>query len=195
MLPPLQPPSTWHPHPKSIRGNVCPSSCLGHGITRHVDRGQMQVTYLSTKRNGLLTYIDERWGICNQRSYHDTATLLGHTHTASTTLPLGSYFSIRLQQWLNTCLVNLEAPLPSKVSKTTPACRIKAIWHTDIKIQVPAHIARDIMLVRQLLVSPLAYEIWNWPIGLLIPRSPHITLFTDASYMGSGDFSVAFNFK
>ena len=51
------------------------------------------------------------------------------------------------------------------------------------------------MLVQKLLVSPLDNEIWSRHIDLLIPRSPHMTHFTDTSYEGLDGFSVAFNFK
>ena len=46
---------------------------------------------------------------------------------------------------------------------------------------VSAHIARNMMLVRQLLVSHLVDTIGIHPIGLLIPRSLYIKALIDAS--------------
>ena len=51
------------------------------------------------------------------------------------------------------------------------------------------------MLVQQLLVSPLANEVWSQPIGLLAHCSPHMMSLTDASYEDLDSFIVAFNFK
>ena len=121
--------------------------------------------------------------------------LLGHTCTASTILPFGSYLSISLHQWLNACLAKLEASLPPKASQTPLACCIKTIWRTSRNFQVLAHIARNIMFIRQLLVIPLANDIWSRPIDLLIPCSFHIASFTDVSYKSLGGFIVALNFK
>ena len=46
----------------------------------------------------------------------ETVILLGHTMTASTILPLGSYFSIHLEQWRNTYLAKLKLRLASESS-------------------------------------------------------------------------------
>ena len=123
-----------------------------------------------------------------------------HTHTAYTMLPFGSYFFIRLQQWLNACLAKLEVSLLPKVgednlSKAIPFYCISIIWRLNRKVQIPAHIIRDIMLVRQFLVSPIANEIWSRPIGLLISRSPYVTSFTDIPYDSLGGFIVVFILK
>ena len=50
------------------------------------------------------------------------------------------------------------------------------------------------MLVCQLLISPLAEDIWSRPIGQLIPRVPHITSYTDVFYKVLGGCCSAFNF-
>ena len=122
----------------------------------------------------------------------ETATLLGHTRTASTILPLGSYFSIRLQQWLNACLAKLKVAL----APATPlASGTASVWRTAKLFRVPSLLACDIQYVRQLLTSDKADDIWARPIGLLVPRTPHMTSPTDASYEGLGGWCTAFNFK
>ena len=49
------------------------------------------------------------------------------------------------------------------------------------------------MLVRQLLVSHRADTILSRPIGLIVPRSPHMEALTDASYEGLGGWSSIFS--
>jgi len=145
-------------------------------------------------------FIDKGWRTDNHRSQPETATQVCHSFIASTILPLGSYFSIGFQQYLNAYLTKLENSLSPQVevynpSKTNPACCIKTILRSSRRFQLPAHIARDIMLVQKLLVSPLANEILSWTINLFIPRSPHITSFTNTSYEILGGFSIDFNFE
>ena len=69
------------------------------------------------------------------------------------------------------------------------------MWRLRRKFRVPAHISRDLSLVRQALASDIADTIWSRPIGLLVPRVPHATSFTDASYEGLGGYCAAIPFK
>ena len=55
--------------------------------------------------------------------------------------------------------------------------------------------AYDIFLLRSYLVSSLADVILRRPIGLLVPRTPHMCSLTDASYEGLGGYSVCFDYK
>jgi len=98
--------------PNLSEDKFVPEAAWGMGqLGLHVETRQIWITYPSTKRGVLLTCIDEGWGIGNHRSQRETVTLLGHTRTASTILPFGSYFCIRIQQWINTCLANLKVSL------------------------------------------------------------------------------------
>ena len=157
-----------------------------------VDTRAMCIIYPLSKRTDLLDCINEGWGVNSQHTQREIAVLLGLLRTASIILPLGAYFSIRVQQWLNSCLVAIAEAIPDyTIARNGPS----RIWRSHRRFRVPAHIARDIMLVRQLLISPKADTIWRRPIGLLVPRSPHMEALTDASYAGLGGWSSAFNFK
>ena len=157
-----------------------------------IDTRRMLVIYPLPKRTALLACIDAGWAPGALHTQREVATLLGHTRTASTILPLGSYFSIRIQQWLNACLAKLDQALTQDISATA---RTRAVWRTAKRFRVPSTVAGDIEYVRQLLLSPAADTIWSRPIGLLIPRTPHMTSLTDASYEGLGGWCTAFDFK
>ena len=78
-----------------------------------VDTRRMAVVYPPSKRSDLLAIIDVVWGRNTFHAQRQIAHLLGHTRTASTILPIGTYFSIRLQQWLNACLAKLVLSIDS----------------------------------------------------------------------------------
>ena len=156
-----------------------------------VDTRRLCVTYPLSKRTDLLAIIDEGWAPGAPHPQRRIATLLGHTRTASTILPIGTYFSIRLQQWLNDCLRRLI----ESIKEGEHSVRVKTAWRSNRTFRTPASVAHDIALIRSYLVSSSADTIWSRPIGLLIPRVPHMVSLTDASYEGLGGYSVAFDFK
>ena len=157
-----------------------------------VDTRLMRIIYPLLKREDFLRVIDTGWAPGSSHTTKEIAHLLGHARTASVILPLGSYFSIRLQQWLNHCIVTLTDGFSDNASQ---ANRTKAAWRSRRGFTTPNDIAHDVSLLRSFLVSAIADRIWSRPIGLLIPRSPHMVSLTDASYEGLGGYSTAFNFK
>ena len=156
-----------------------------------VDTRRMAVVYPPSKRSDLLAIIDVGWDRNAFHAQRQIAHLLGHTRTASTILPIGTYFSIRLQQWLNACLAKLVQSFDSG----DHTARVKRAWQSARTFRTPSCVACDISLLRSFLVSPSADVIWSRPIGLLIPRTPHMRSLTDASYEGLGGYSVCFNYK
>ena len=81
-----------------------------------IDTRSMRVIYPLPKGTALLSLLNDGCSAGQPESQRQIATLLGHLRTAATILPLGSYFSIWLQQWLTSCLratiVNVRAALP-----------------------------------------------------------------------------------
>ena len=92
---------------------------------------------------------------------------------------------------MNSLSVAIANAIPSYTASRNGPSRI---WRSRCLFCVPAHITRDMILVRQLLLIHLADTIWSRPIGLLFPRSPRMEVFIDALYEGLGDWSSAFNF-
>ena len=157
-----------------------------------IDTRSMRVIYPVPKRSALLDLLRDDWYTGARKSQRQIATLLGHLRTAATILPLGSYFSIRLQQWLNSCL---QASLASTSAHADRIERVKTAWRSRRCFFLPAFVARDLSLVAQTLRSNLADMIWSRPIGLLVPRCPHVVSYTDASYEGLGGCSYEFNLQ
>ena len=116
-----------------------------------VDTRRLCVTYPPSKRAGLLAIIDIGWAPGSQHPQRRIATLLGHTRMASTILPIGSYFYIHLQQWLNDCLSRLIGALTGDHT-----VRVKAAWRSIRTFRTPAPVAHDIALIRSYLLSPSA---------------------------------------
>ena len=62
-----------------------------------IDTRSMRVIYPAPKREALLELLRDGWHTGTHKSQHQISTLLDHLRTAACILPLGSYFSIRLQ--------------------------------------------------------------------------------------------------
>ena len=148
-----------------------------------IDTRLMVVIFPQSKRDELLSIIDSHWTSSPTVPMKTCAALLGHLRTAGTLTPMGAYFSIRLQQWQTACLATLHAGTDPTAP---PAARIQSVWRSAKRFRPPAHIKQDIDFVRQLLSSPVADSLWSRPLGLLIPRTPHLVSCTDASYEGLG---------
>ena len=157
-----------------------------------IDTRRMVVIFPAAKRADLLRLIDADWKVGARLTISTSAVVLGHLRTAAAIQPLGSYFSIRIQQWQNSCLASLRARLPPG---STPTARTRSAWRCGHRFRVPGTIARDISFVKQLLASPSADEIWSRPIGLLVPRAPHLVSCTDVSYEGLGGWRLSPPFK
>mgnify|MGYP005694889421 CR=1 FL=1 len=148
-----------------------------------VDTRRMVVIFPAEKRQELIQIIDAERASSASLSINSSAAILGHLRTAAALQPLGAYFSIRIQQWQNACFTSLRDSFQSTLP---PVARTKSAWRCGRRFRPPAAIKRDVAFIRQLLSSPDADNLWSRPIGLLIPRSPHVVSCTDASYEGIG---------
>ena len=157
-----------------------------------VDTRAMTISYPAPKRSALLEIIDLGWTTGSRRTHKELASLLGHVRTAAAIVPLGSYFSIRLQQWLNACMASTTSGVPGNLPYREAH---KRAWKSKRNYSTPSQVARDIAYLRSLLVCPASASIWSRPIGLLVPRVPHMVSCTDASYEGLGGWSTEFDFQ
>ena len=64
--------------------------------------------YPPNKRLALLSLLNDNWSSSSPKSERQAATLLEHLRTAACILLLESYFSIQLEQWLNSLPSNLH---------------------------------------------------------------------------------------
>ena len=148
-----------------------------------IDTRRMVVILPKAKRDELLSIIDAQWSPAPSVPMKTCAVILGHLRTAAALNPVGSYFSIRLQQWQNACVASLRRTV---ATTAPPAEQARRVWHHPRRFRPPSHLQRDMAFVRRLLISPQADAIWSRPLGLLVPRSPHLVSCTDASYEGLG---------
>ena len=118
-----------------------------------IDTYHMQVIHPLPKHTNILACINTGWYVGSIPTQHDMATLLGHTQTVSTILPLDSYFSIHLKQWLNTCLAKLRLGMALYL---LPFSQTTSVWHTTKHFHVPSHLVSDIQYVCKLLTSAAA---------------------------------------
>lgn len=72
-----------------------------------IDTWRSVVIYPTYKRDACTAGVELEWTKGSLHTQRYIATVLGHTITASTILPLVSYFSIYIQLWFNLCLARL----------------------------------------------------------------------------------------
>jgi hypothetical protein len=146
-----------------------------------LDTRLMRVSWPLDKRKKLAVFLRE---LLEEQATHHRSTprsvsrVLGLLRHAALVSPLGVYRSLRLQHFFNDCV--------SAVSSRPRAVRR---WYARRSIQLPPCMLSEL---RQLLasISPdLYHPTWSNPIGLLVPRTPTIHVFTDASLGAMGGWS------
>ena len=88
-----------------------------------------------------------------------------------------------MQQWLNKCKASLGHADPA------------AVWRSKLRFHPSTEVAQDLKVIESFITSPSASHAWTRPIGLLIPRSPYVLAYTDASYEGLGGWSTKLRFQ
>ena len=143
----------------------------------------MTITYPESKQADLLQLLQVGWGGSSSHTLHTIAQVLGHLRTVAGITPLGSFFSIRIQQWLNACQASLSCPTLAEA------------WRSKKGFRPPAGVTQDLLTVHKFLTCKASAQVWSRPIGLLVPRTPHVNTLTDASYEGLGGFSIELRFQ
>jgi hypothetical protein len=145
--------------------------CLGIDI----DTDLLLAIYPLNKRKDLQTRVHDLMRSVKSGSpvrVHALASILGKLRHACQILPAGNFLCFHLQEALNSHLFRFG---------------ILRGWGKYQSI----HISKSAKWSLQLINSCLQYEdspIWKRPIGLLIPRDPHETMYSDASTKGLGGY-------
>ena len=142
----------------------------------------LEVRWPVSKRLALLDTLVAHWsGDPCRVSPRQIASVLGVVRNACFISPFGAYLSIRLQQALNAA-VSLATATRSGAS---------AQWWGRVGVLIGPEPLADLALLRSTLTSDERHPAWCRPIGLLIPRSPTLTILSDAAYGGIGGWCAS----
>jgi len=108
------------------------------------------------------------------------AGILGKIRHAGQILPLGEFLSFFLQE-------NLNDHIKSKATA-------KLAWFKHSRIHINAATAHALLLLQELLSRDVP-NVWERPIGLLIPRDPSFKTYSDACLKGLGGYCHVLNFQ
>lgn len=146
----------------------------------HIDSRTMMVSWPIAKRLKLRAFLDV--------IFHDHTTstrstplaisrVLGLIRHAAPVAPMGNYRSLRLQHLFN-----------DTVSAASGIRQLRRWYQRDI-VTIPPSIIAELRVFRDHISEDIADSYWSRHIGLLIQRSPTITVFTDASTKALGGWS------
>lgn len=159
-----------------LYSNYC--DCLGIDV----DGQKLLVIYPFNKRealciqvNLLVTSIDNHERVLVK----DVAIVLGKLRHAAQILPAGNFLCFHLQESLNR---HLES------------CGVLEGWRRNKKLYLYKGAKWALRLIQRCLQDK-NNPVWTRPLGLLIPRDPHATPYSDASTSGLGGFCYVLNFQ
>jgi hypothetical protein len=151
-----------------------------------IDTHSMTVAWPPDKRENARRLLDEWLGRRTARAPRELAQLLGIIRHGAFLSAAGNFLSIRLQWILSTSIT------ASNISPTDSSRSRR--WWSGNRLRIPPSVYSDLRLLRQSLQEPGATVLWSHPIGLLVDRSPTVTLLSDASYGGIGGWSEQLGF-
>jgi hypothetical protein len=145
----------------------------------HIDTRKMTVAWPLDKRAKLSLFLgmildDET---TRHVTPHTISRVLGLIRHASPVAPMGSLRSLQLQHHFNDVL------------SKAPSVKLLRRWYQRKSIQLPDKILLELRLLRSKLSGDILDPYWCRPIGLLVPRRPTVTVFTDASTNALGGWS------
>jgi hypothetical protein len=105
------------------------------------------------------------------------AKLLGLIRHSAPIAPMGTFRSLRMQFVFNDIVSN--APKTKRLGQ----------WYTKRSVHIPPHIRAELTTLRDEISDDIYDSYWCRPIGLMVPRTPTITVFTDASSKAMGGWS------
>jgi hypothetical protein len=141
----------------------------------------MRVSWPPDKREKLLVFLREllQEQVAARRSTPRTVSrILGLVRHAAMVSPLGVYRSLRLQHFFNDCV--------SSVSSRPRGIRR---WYARRSINLPPCMLSELQQLFASISPDLHHPAWSSPIGLIVPRTPTIHVFTDASLGAMGGWS------
>jgi hypothetical protein len=147
----------------------------------HIDTRLLRVSWPCDKREKLAAYLgdllaDQDAG--RPSTPQSVSRVLGLVRHAALVSPLGVYRSLRLQHFFNDCV--------SSISSRPRAIRR---WYARRSIRLPPCMLSEMHQLLATISPVLHHPAWSSPIGLLVPRSPTIHVFTDASLGAMGGWS------
>jgi hypothetical protein len=146
----------------------------------HIDSRRMTVSWPVDKRNKLRIFLDVLLDDNrNKRRSSPTSVsrVLGLVRHASFVAPMGTFRSLRLQHTFNDIVA--KAPGITQLRR----------WYQRPCIRLPSSIISELTEFRSQLSDVVLDPYWTRPIGLLVPRPPTITVFSDASTLALGGWS------
>lgn len=151
----------------------------------HVDTRLMTVAWPIDKRQKLKFFLRPLLEDSASRHItpHSISRVLGLIRHAAPVAPLGTFRSLQLQHHFNDVL-----------SKAPTTRRLRR-WYQRKSIQLPNNILAELRLLNSKLSDDILDPYWCRPIGLLVPRTPTATLFSDASATALGGWSALHEFN
>jgi hypothetical protein len=146
-----------------------------------INTQSMTVTWPPDKRDSARQLLDEWLHHRTARAPRELAQLLGIIRHGAFLSVAGNFLSVRLQWILSACVSASRV----RGSGGTRERR----WWSGNRVRIPPEIFADLRLLRESLEEPGAAVLWSRPIGLLVDRTPTVTLLSDASYGGIGGWS------
>jgi hypothetical protein len=146
----------------------------------HIDTRKMLVSWPVAKRKKLEIFLapildaEDNTSRCTP---HSVSRVLGLIRHAAPVAPMGTFRSLRLQHLFNDTL------------SRAPSIKHLRRWYQRRSVQLPQSILEELREFRKHLSDDVLDPHWCRPIGLLIPRTPTITVLTDASTNGLGGWS------
>jgi hypothetical protein len=145
-----------------------------------IDTREMIVAWPLAKREKLKIFMDELLTEADAGrpcTPHSISKVLGLIRHAAPVAPMGVQRSLRLQFALNDLLA--KAPHIQSLRR----------WYQRKQVRLNTTILQELRFLRTKISNELYDPFWCRPIGLMVPRSPTITVYTDASTKALGGWS------
>lgn len=151
-----------------------------HFLGYFIDTRRMLVCWPLAKREKLRHYLDVVLSDPKQglgSTPHSISKLLGLLRHSAPVAPMGTHRSLRLQFLFNDVLKG--APETARLRR----------WYQRRCVVLPPHLVDELTEFRTHISDDLYDPFWCRPIGLMVPRTPTITVCTDASSKALGGWS------
>jgi hypothetical protein len=151
------------------------------------DTRAMTITWPLVKQEQLKTLL-ERTLLLPNLTYATTtspqqfANILGLVRNGCFCSSLGNALTLRLQYCLTDAL------------RRPGSARHTPKWWRYAKLKIPKDVIHDLRFLWTMLANPDYPQLWTRHIGLIVPRDPTATLYTDAAFEGLGGYCRELNF-
>jgi hypothetical protein len=146
-----------------------------------IDTRLMRVSWPVDKRDKLATFLRDllaEQAAGRPSTPQSVSRVLGLVRHAALVSPLGVYRSLSLQHFFNDCVASVSSR-PSALRR----------WYARRSLRLPPGMLSELQHLLDTISPDLYHPAWSSPIGLLVPRSPTLHVFTDASLGAMGGWS------